>query len=64
MDDKFYRRITSESKRERINRLNGMIVASCAKCGAGFTSKRNQRSHFCVEPKKDKVEAHQKEAGE
>lgn len=47
MDDKTYRRITSESKRERVNRLNGMIVAKCVACGAGFTSFRNAECHSC-----------------
>lgn len=52
MDDKTYRRLTSETRRERINRLNGHIVASCPKCGAGFTSERNRRGHTCL-PTKD-----------
>ncbi len=50
MDDKTYRRITTETKAERINRLNGHIVSMCVACGAGFTSKRNARGHYCKNP--------------
>lgn len=49
MDDKTYNRITRESKREMLNRHNGILPGgNCIACTAGFTSFRNADSHWCT----------------
>lgn len=45
MDDSTYKRLFSETRVERVRRLNGVIIGSCPHCKSGFTSKRNMRAH-------------------
>lgn len=47
MDDRTYNRLFGETRREMFNRHNGILMGRCPKCGAGFTSKRNQQGHTC-----------------
>lgn len=52
MDDRTYRRLFGETRKEMFRRHNGLLIY-CPKCKCGFTSKRNLKGHTC-KPVKEK----------